>query len=98
MEEAQKAHFDSQPFFLVTDDAYERMLNELLKGAPFVKTYINVCPHVGTGSDLKTMQSNCNCFFNKNVLNADKKIVRTFGNESKPVYSSSMFMNLYGKG
>jgi hypothetical protein len=44
----------------VTDDAYERMMHKLLAGAPYVKTYMGVCPH-------KT-EKKCRCPFAKNVL------------------------------
>jgi len=48
-----------QPFYIVTDDAYNRMLNKLMKAEP-AYTYITTCPHRNP--------ADCWCPNNENIL------------------------------
>lgn len=89
MDRFQEEYFKSQPFFAVSDDAYERMHEQLMNGASFVKTYLHRCPNAYD-------KSKCNCIFFKNVLNNDNHIVRIFGGKVKPVYSFSELRTLEG--
>jgi hypothetical protein len=72
-----------QPFFAVSDDAYERMYQRLCDGEPFVKSFIGVCP---------SKHERCSCKYFKNIL-VDDKMVREVEGVYKPVLSVSMIMN-----
>jgi len=77
-----KEQHKNQPFFLVLDDAYERMWEALTtKGEPFVKTYIGFCPHKS--------EKECKCEFFKNILH-DDMIMREVNGVMKPVVSPSL--------
>ena len=78
----QEKNFNSQPFFLVDDAAYGRMLTKLRAGEPFVKTYFGTCPH---------KNKECKCPYFKNVLEDGCHIVREFGGKRKQVYSITEF-------
>jgi hypothetical protein len=79
---------DAQPFYVVTDASYDRMMDKLLltetpshgRVNMAVKTYLGVCPH-------KTKED-CNCSFNLNFLK-DGKIVRVNKGIIKPVIKES---------
>ena len=70
---------NSQPFYVVTDDAYERMMSKLMNGDKYVKTYIGVCPH---------KKNECVCRFNLNYLQ-NNSIVRCNQGVVKKVYKMS---------
>jgi len=73
---------DAQPFYVVTDDAYDRMMDKLLCGERYVKTYSEWgCPHSQTTND-------CKCSFNLNFLK-EGKIVRANKGIIKPVIKLS---------
>lgn len=67
----------NQPFFVVTDDAYGRMLAVLHAGEPFVKTYLTTCPHKN--------KADCKCPYFRNTLAANGLIVRNCNGVIKPV-------------
>jgi len=71
---------DAQPFYVVTDDAYDRMMDKLLCGERYVKTYLSVCPH--------KRKKDCKCSFNLNFLK-EGKIVRANKGIIKPVIKLS---------
>jgi hypothetical protein len=73
--------YSNQPFYVVTDDAYERMLAKLQSGESFVKTYLNVCPHKS--------EKECKCVYYKNTLK-DGMIIRG----EKPVIPVSTLLML----
>jgi hypothetical protein len=71
---------NAQPFYVVDDEAYRRMLDKLNNGQQFVKTYLSVCPHRNV--------SECKCPFQLNFLK-DGIIVRSNSGKIKPVVSLS---------
>ena len=75
---------NSQPFYLVCDEAYARMLTKLRQGEPFVKTYLTECPHKGA----------CECQFFRNTLTADGCGIERNG---KPVVPLSFVKKVAGK-
>ncbi len=70
---------NSQAFFVVTDDAYDRMLGKLNIGLP-AYTYLGICPHVGT----------CRCLRNENIL-SNGHIIRLIDGKEKSVFRLSEF-------
>ena len=72
-----------QPYFAVSNDAYERMYKRLSDGEPFVKSFIGVCPN---------KHERCSCKYFKNIL-VGGKMVREVEEGYKPVLSVSMIMN-----
>ena len=78
-----------QPFFIVADDAHERMLNQLKSGSAFAKTFIGHCPHSGNSKK-------CKCPFFKNVLDpkGSGQIVREVDGQFKPVLPLSFVIRL----
>jgi hypothetical protein len=74
-----------QPFYVVTDEGYERMVNKLQNGLTSVKTYITTCPDT---------ESTCTCPHFLSILNPDgdfPPMVRVVDGVVKPVFSESMF-------
>lgn len=71
----------SQPFFVINDEAYARMLRKLRSGSSVEYTYAGVCPH---------NRHQCRCPKMANVLR-NGRIVRLVDGEEKPVYSLSEF-------
>ena len=76
---------NKQPFYIVSDDAYDRMKTSLLNGEKFVKTYTTICPH--------QTKTDCNCPYNINFLK-DDKIVRISNKQLKIVYPLSQLSKL----
>ena len=74
---------NAQPFYVVNDQAYNRMKLKLVNGERFVKTYLTICPHSST--------NNCKCPFNINFLK-DDEIVRMNNGTLKSVYPLSHFI------
>jgi len=72
----------TQPFFVVNDEAYARMLKTLQDGEPFVKTYLGYCPHYGA--------KKCRCPSYKNLLKDGKIVREVCPNDFKDVLSVSM--------
>jgi len=77
-----------QPFYVVDDEAYDRMYEKLVSGERYVKTYLGVCP--------ETYKSKCTCKFFLNFLK-DGDIVRVSNGELKNVLSLSTFNELNEK-
>lgn len=71
-----------QPFYVVDDEAYVRMMEKLVSGERYVKTYLAVCT--------ETCKCNCNCKFFLNFLK-NGRIVRSVNGELKDVWSLSKF-------
>jgi len=85
-------HLDKQPFYVVSDDAYDRMVLKCEEFG-FDKTYTNICSHKD--------KTKCNCPFNLNVLDKtnrfdfyDKQLMRLNKGIYKPVMKLSTIMNL----
>ena len=76
---------NKQPFYVVSDDAYDRMKTSLLNGERFIKTYTTICPH--------QTKTDCNCPYNINFLK-DDKIVRISNKQLKIVYPLSQLSKL----
>ena len=62
---AVQEQLDSQPFYVVSDDAFLRMMKQLdpkdnTEPKKYVKTYTNICPHRN--------KNDCECPFNLNFL------------------------------
>ena len=74
---ATQEQLEEQPFYVVPDDAWFRMMDKLKKGKPYVKTYIGTCPHKN--------KKKCKCRFNKNILKGNK-IIRMVNGVEKNVY------------
>jgi hypothetical protein len=64
------------PIYVLTDDAYDRILNRLQAGERFVWTYSSVCPHQRT--------CDCDCPKRMNVL-VDGQVVRLQDGRRTPV-------------
>jgi len=83
-----KAQHANQPFFVVNDEAYNRMMDTLKnKSVKSVKSYIRVCPH--------KRKEDCKCEFYENYLDDDGCMVRKVGGVIKPVLSLTMLQNGY---
>lgn len=83
-----KAQHANQPFFVVNDEAYNRMMDTLKnKSVKSVKSYIRVCPH--------KRKEDCKCEFYENYLDEDGFMVRKVGGTIKPVLSLTMLQNGY---
>jgi len=78
----------NQPFYVVEDAAYDRMMEKLVGGERYVKTYLTVCP--------ETCKCKCNCKFFLNFLK-DGDIVRVSNGELKDVMRLSTFKELQEK-
>ena len=81
-----KAQHANQPFFVVNDEAYNRMMKTLKDGEKSVKSYIRVCPH--------KRKEDCKCEFYENYLDDDGCMVRNIGGTTKPVLSITMLTAL----
>jgi hypothetical protein len=77
-----------QPFYVVDDEAYDRMMEKLVGGERYVKTYLAVCT--------ETCKCKCNCKFFLNFLK-DGDIVRVSNGELKNVLRLSTFNELNEK-
>jgi len=66
-----------QPFFVVENESYDRMMAKLKDGQPFVKSFIYHCPHKS--------KKECQCHFFKNYLDKNGNIVRNVAGQVKPV-------------
>ena len=77
--------YTSQPFFVLDDVGYNRMLHKLQNGSRFEWSYLHTCPH--------TRKEDCKCVKYMNVLHGDK-IVRIINNTQKPVLSSADYLYL----
>jgi hypothetical protein len=78
----------AQPFFVINDDGYDRMMKTLRDGAKTVKSYLGTCPHKN--------KNKCKCVYWENYLNEDGKMVRNVNGVIKPVLSFTMLMNIIG--
>jgi hypothetical protein len=73
------------PFYVLNDEAYNRMCGTLLRGdARFLKSYLSVCPH-------KTV-SECKCKFYLNFL-VDGKLARIVNGELKEVITPTILQD-----
>jgi hypothetical protein len=88
MNQLKQIHSE-QPFFLVDDEAYERMMNKLKSGEKFVKTYLGVCPH--------PKKQDCKCEYFNNYLDEDGDMVRNVNGTIKPVLSLTILKNTMRK-
>jgi hypothetical protein len=87
MQQTEDNH-SKQPFYVVDDEAYDRMYEKLVSGERYVKTYLGVCP--------ETCKCKCTCKFFLNFLK-DGDIVRVSNGELKNVLSLSTFNELNEK-
>ena len=79
--------YEDQPFFVINDEAYDRMLQQLQSGESHVWSYKNICPC--------SRKKDCRCTKHKNILNAEGKMVRVIGGVQKPVLRSSELIAMY---
>jgi len=87
-QEEVKARLDNQPFYVVEDESYNRMMTKLQEGEKYIKTYSHPCPHMHLG--IERAKEECNCHFQLNFLR-DGKLIRTNNGVVKPVFSESIF-------
>ena len=80
--EITEADYRSQPFFILDDASYDRMMHKLQNGSLFEWSYLGVCPH--------KKKRHCDCVKFMNVLR-DSKIIRIAGGAQKPVYRASEY-------
>ena len=78
----------SQPFYVVNNEAYQRMLNQLKSGVKTVKTYINHCCH----------KSKCECAYFENELDSNGYIYRKMNGITKFVISLDTYKKLLREG
>ena len=88
MSSIHSAYFDAQPFFVLDDAAYERILTKLRRGEA-APSFINQCPHEGPNRF-----SACTCPRFENRLVEDNRLVRVWENKTKPVISFFMLTAL----
>ena len=69
------------PFFVLNDEAYNRMMTQLHNGERYIKSYLHTCPH-------KKVEE-CKCKFYLNFLQ-NGEMVRIVNGQTKKVYSLSM--------
>jgi hypothetical protein len=86
MEQIKTQH-TNQPFFVVNDEAYNRMMKALRDGEKSVKSYLHVCPH--------KRKQDCNCEYYENYLDKEGMMVRKVGDTIKPVLSLTMLQKGY---
>ena len=74
---------EDQPFFVVENESYDRMMNRLQIGERYVKSYSSAinCPH--------GKSDHCDCPFSINFL-IGEDMVRADKGEIKPVFRESM--------
>ena len=80
--------WESQPYFMLEDEAYDRMRAQLHGGKRFAWSYTSRCSHGGVGGA-------CDCPKMMNVLK-DGRIVRIANGKQKPVYKASEIMQMQG--
>ena len=85
MEQIKEQHAN-QPFFVVNDEAYNRMMNALKDGEKSVKSHIDECPH--------ERDEDCRCEYYENYLDDEGCMVRNVNGTIKPVLSVSILMAL----
>ena len=78
---------NSQPFYVITDAAYDRMFHKLNNGSRFEWSFPGPCPHFGK----------CVCPKFMNVLK-DGKIIRVANGKQKPVYKASDCQTMFPEG
>ena len=78
--------YKKQPFFVLNDEAYHRMVQTLRDGNPFVKSYMGTCCHKS--------KEECKCTYFNNYLNEDGDMVRDVDGVIKPVLNTTMYMTL----
>jgi hypothetical protein len=78
--------YAEQPFYVVDDESYDRMMSSLLAGESTVKSYLGTCPH--------KQQGDCTCLYFINYLHADGSVVRNVEGVVKPVIKKSNFLAL----
>ena len=92
--------WDTQPFFVLNDVAYGRMLDKLKSGSPYEKSYAHTCPHRDP--------SNCKCKYHVNFLykcrctNSECQfendyIVRCVNGKLKPVLPEREYAERFAK-
>lgn len=80
----------NNPFGVLNDEAYDRMLLHLKLYGGTQKSYMSLCPH--------RTKSKCDCPYETNYLDDDDNIVRDAGDgKTKIVISRSMLNNLKNK-
>ena len=70
---------DSQPFYVIEDEGYERMMFKLKTGQRYVKSFVGVCPH--------REKNDCKCEFALNFLDSKGNMVRCVKGQQKFVLS-----------
>jgi hypothetical protein len=88
MDQAKQIHSE-QPFFVVEDAGYNRMMKKLKGGEKSVKTFLTVCPH--------SSKQDCKCEYFSNYLDEDGDMVRNDNGTIKPVFSLTMIKNIMKK-
>ena len=83
------AEMRAQPFFVINDEAYDRMPGKLRRGSPYEWSYITTCLH---GSPRQ-----CTCPKFKNVLSPSGTIVRVIDGVTKPVLRGSDLLRALGR-
>ena len=80
MKQSYNSSTEEQPFYVLQDDSYDRMLHKLQNGSDSEWSYTGLCPHRNKND------SECTKFMN--VLH-DNKIVRIVNGEQRPVIKAS---------
>ena len=82
---------NTQPFYVVEDTSYDRMMKKLQSGEKYVKSYIHHnCPY-------KSSKDECKCPFSLNFLK-DGVMVRANNGVLKPVFSKTFICKVFNTG
>jgi len=88
MEQVKNIHSE-QPFFVVDDAGYNRMMKKLKDGEKSVKTFLHGCPH--------RSKEDCKCEYFSSYLDEDGDMMRNVNGTIKPVISVTMLKNAMKK-
>jgi hypothetical protein len=77
-EDDRAAAWMAQPFFVLNDEAYNRLMHKLRAGSRYEFTYMGACPH--------KRKRDCQCPEMMNMLDESGSLVRIVRGVRKPVY------------
>ena len=97
------AEWAAQPYFVINDEGYDRMLHHLQNGRRAAWSYQTTCPHVDRpGRDCYSFSFEeagklCDCPKMMNVL-VNGRIVRIVNGEQKSVFRTSEYIAAMAEG
>lgn len=77
-----ETQWNKQPFFVINDEGYNRMMDKLQNGERYVKSFPYKCK--------ASCQAECSCPFQINFLK-DGRMVRCVDGQLRPVFSVSQY-------